>query len=299
MRIILCFFVFLFSHQFLLAQIIDNTNCAVYAKEDFFNQKFIQDNKIKQIYGEVMLKKELKPMERTSLFQQFDFDQQGRLYRSIESVALSKNQIDTSVVLFYYEGDLLAKKVYTDNNGFYAHSYQYDSEGKMIKMTYSREENKFKTRYQFESTKSIIVFFETYEYKDCLPEKCIRTYFNQQGKPYQTLSSYFDGYGQLIEETTQYVVTKKSSSIYYKYDELFRAIEKKDVANFIDKNEIITSYEYDEIGNLLSEKMTRNGVFRTNKEFMYQENMLLKALLNKNEETGTIQVVKYTYQFYE
>lgn len=272
---------------------------AIEEKEDMFNHVFMANNNIKSINAEIFYKKEMKPMNAANLIEQYYFNENGLLHKMIRTNHITGGRTDTAVVYLNYFDDDLIKKTQLDAKGFFSHTFELDPKGNVIKDTYSREENQGYSRFNFIQGKSFTIFYETYSYefddKNRVTKKSIS---NSDGKPYQNVYYSYDVFDNLIKETSTLVVTKKSNSIEYTYNEFHQLIEKKIESNFFGKNITIHTYEYDDVGNLLSEKITRNGKPKTSIEFVYDGRMLLKALLIKDESSGTIKVTKYKYQFY-
>lgn len=278
-------------------QILDNTNCDIFTNNNFFNEAFIKRNGIKTISAEISIKKELKPMVKTALFQQYDFDKYGRLTCILENNYASGGIIDTILTQFIYAGTHLTKKRMSDASGYYSYSYEYDDKGNMVKLTYAREENANKTKANFELGRLIEIYNETYEHIRTSENQTKKIIYNSQGKPYQQVINSYDEYGNLVEETYTLIVTKKGSKISYKYDAYHRPVEKLDVSNVTGKNELRYEYDYDEAGNILEERTFHNNIHKTTRQFLYDGRMLLSALLTQDEETKTIQIVKYSYTF--
>ena len=278
------------------AQILDNTNCDVFSDNNFFNQEFIKKNGITTIHSTISSKRSMKPIKETPLWQQFDFDKYGRVTRMMETRFIG-SKIDTSLVQFKYVGDHLVKKRLSDTKGFYSYSYQYNDNGNLEKKTYSREVNANPETHKFELKQLIEVYKERYEHTEISKSKTKQISYNSNDKPYLQEFTEYDEYGNKIKEISTLVVTKKGSSTTYKYDAYHRPIEKLEINNLFGKSEIRYTYEYDEAGNLLSEKKYEDGVYKTNREFLYDGRMLLSARLTKDIATGTIQIVKYTCSF--
>ena len=267
------------------AQILDNSNCDVFSDNNFFNQDFIMKNGITTIKSTISSKREMKPIIKTPLWQQFDFDKYGRVERMMETY-FNGSDIDTALVQFKYDGDDLIKKRLSDSKGFYSYSYQYDNQHNLEKMIYSREVNANPEAHNFVLGQLIEVYKERYENSKISDKKTKRIIYNSDDKPYLQESTEYDEYGNKTKESSTLVVTKKGSSVSYSYDAYHRPAEKLEMNNLFE-------YKYDDAGNLLSEKKHEDGVHKTTREFLYDGRMLLSARLTKDETTGTIQIVKY------
>ena len=274
------------------AQILDNSNCDVFSDNNFFNQDFIMKNGITTIKSTISSKREMKPIIKTPLWQQFDFDKYGRVERMMETY-FNGSDIDTALVQFKYDGDDLIKKRLSDSKGFYSYSYQYDNQHNLEKMIYSREVNANPEAHNFVLGQLIEVYKERYENSKISDKKTKRIIYNSDDKPYLQESTEYDEYGNKTKESSTLVVTKKGSSVSYSYDAYHRPTEKLEINNLFGKSETRYEYKYDDAGNLLSEKKHEDGVHKNTREFLYDGRMLLSARLTKDETTGTIQIVKY------
>lgn len=240
----------------------------------------------------------MKPMETSNLIQQYYFDQNGVLQKHIATNHLVENRTDTTVVYFVYKNDLLAKKIQLDTKGFYSHTYERDANGQISKDTYSREENAGFSNFNFIQGKTFEIFFETYTNEVENGKLIKKRIANSDGKPYDDIYYEYDEYDNLVKETSTLVVTKKSRYKTYVYNEYHQLVEKIEESNFFGKTITYYNYTYDEAGNLLSEKISKNGKPKSAKEFVYDSNMLLKAILIKDEGSNTIKITKFKTTFY-
>ena len=230
------------------AQIIDVKKYAIENKSDFFNEKFIRSNSVKNIQAEIFYKKELKPMQSSNLTEQYFFNNDGNLKKHIATNKISGNKIDTTVIYFQYINDVLSKEIQLDSKGFFSHAYERDDNGLIIKDTYAREENKGYSRFNFIQGKSVEIFFESFTYLIDNGKIMKKRIANSDGKPYNEITYDYDNFDNLIKETSTLIVTKKSRFKEYKYNEYHQLIEKKEVSNFFGNSTIIHNYTYDEIG---------------------------------------------------
>jgi hypothetical protein len=119
--------------------------------------------------------------------------------------------------------------------------------------------------------------------------------YNDYGKQYKEIFLYYDNYKNLNEEQTVYSLTGKKSTIIYDYDGNGRVIKKSENADLFDKINNEWIYKYDITGNLTEEKFYKNGKAISTTEYLYDsKTMLLTARLTKDENTGTITIIKYT-----
>lgn len=299
------FFLFLsfFFPSALYSQILTNHpgNLAdlVFSNNVFFSEKFIRQNKIKSATAEISFKRELQTIVKTGNVQRFEFGLDGKLARQMETISVAGNIKDTAITYFIYNAKKqLEMKRSSDGYGFYSYHYEYDEAGNIIKQVYSRDENKgFKNDFQL--SKQFIINSESYRYEQLSSAQKKRRFFNDNGSEYKSVITSLNEYGNMLEEETRFVVTGRKSSITYKYDEYFRLSEKSDISMVPEENKIVSVFTYDEFGNVLQEKISRNGTLKTTREFLYdKKTFLLEAQLVKDEATQTIHIYKYNYEFY-
>lgn len=286
------------SYSQILTNYPENINENIFSNNVFFSEKFIRQNKIKKVMAEISFKRELQPIVKTGNFQGFEFNQAGQLIKQMETISISGNVKDTSVSYFNYnEKKKLELKRSSDGFGFYSYYYEYDDSGNMVKQVYSRDENRG-SKNNFELSRQYIINSETYQYEPLSPRQKKMRFYNDNGMEYKSVIFYFNDYGNLSEEESRFVVTDRKSRITYKYDEFFRLTEKTDFSSVSGMNKIVSVFTYDEYGNVLQEKISRNGTLVTTREFLYDKaTFLLDAQLIKDEATQTINIYKYSYEF--
>jgi hypothetical protein len=285
-------------YSFAYAQIIDVKKYVIDENEDLFNYSFIKNNAIKSISAEIYYKKEMKPISTSNLIQQYYFASEGYLKKHIATNKITGNKIDTTVIYSNYKNGLLAKKIQLDSKGFYSHTFERNENKLIVKDTYAREENKGYSRFNFIQGKSFEIFYETFSYQLKDDKVFKKRISNSDGKPYNDIYYEYDEYENLIKETSTLVVTKKSRFKLYKYNEYHQLVEKREESNFFGKSIVIHSYTYDEASNLMSEKVNKNGTPKTSKEFVYDSNMMLKAILIKDEGSSVIKITKFKTSFF-
>ncbi len=58
-------------------------------------------------------------------------------------------------------------------------------------------------------------------------------------------------------------------------------------------------HSYDEIGNILEIKYYKADKHTSTKQFLYDKNMLLSAMIIQNMETEFLRIIKYRYTFFD
>ncbi len=283
----------------LFSQMIDNRKSNAFTDEPFFNTEFIQRNKIKSITGKVSLKRELQPIVEQGIEYYFEFDERGNT-TMILSTHKSFGTKDSMIVTFEYDekGRMTAKRR-NDSYGFYSYNYKYDSLDRIIEESYCRDENCGPSKFRFKLGQQFVISTEKYSYVERSKRENIRQYKNYADNIYQEKIYKKDSLGYLTEEITRIVLNGRETKIEYEYDDKGRVKKKKDISEFMGKNEISNFFEYDDFGNLTEEQIVRNGKTVTLRSMIYDKTtFLLSALVSKDMQTEVITIVKYSYDFY-
>lgn len=291
----------LFLPYSLSAQMIANHTGTVFEEDNFFNRDFIKNNKIRVISGNLSTKKELETIIDRGLVVQYHFDKEGRLVKYLYSFFSAGNKIDTSVVEYNYENDLLVSKRQNDNYGYYTYSYKYNEKNQIVEETYSRETNQLQRKDTFALDKQYIITVNNYNYEEPKEGQFKRKLLNNYGRAYQEEIFTKDANGFLTEIETHLIVSNKRSRVTFKYNERGDVMEKLDVRDLSASNKSQWwVFKYDKIGNLLEEDIYRNGKHIYHREVLYDEKtMLLKALITKDMEANYITILKYNFLFYQ
>lgn len=292
--------IFLFCVASGAAQIIDNGQCQAFTDETFFNAEFICTNKVKSIKGTIQTKAQMDRIRDRGLETFYGFDSTGRQIIQYSTYLRYSNTKDTTVINYYYDDQgRICTQRRNDVHGFYSYNYEYDSLGRMIKESYCRDENVGPNKSSFELGNQYVIVSEEYGYEQIDETHMKRSFYNNNGLVYQEEVSHYDENGYLTDITTKLIIGKRGSKITFEYDEHGRVSRKTDYANLDVTNEIMTEYQYDEIGNLIMIDEYRNGVHITNKELLYDEKtMLFDAMITLDVETNYITIIKYEYEFF-
>ena len=67
------------------SQVLDNRNGDAFTDKPFFNQEFIQENKVKSLKGTYVYMKKHDRLRETSFNYTYNFDKRGRLISTFET----------------------------------------------------------------------------------------------------------------------------------------------------------------------------------------------------------------------
>lgn len=207
--------------------------------------------------------------------------------------------LDTSIVLYDYNdlGQLITKRT-NDAYGFYSYHYEYDEGDNLIKETYCRDENKGNSKSNFIPGKEFTIKSETFEHLIPGENQYKKLFYNNKGKLYKENMTYYNVHGNKTEETEKYIVTNKRSSINYEYDENNRLLKISEIPDLRFDSKNLNTFTYDEIGNIVSEEINKDGKPSIFREYLYGPTMLLKDRLVKDEDTKAINIIRYSYEFF-
>ncbi len=282
------------------AQILDNSEAKTFGDDPFFNSEFIIQNRIKSIHGILSGKKSLDRIRQGKLEYQYDFDNAGQLTLQLMAMRKQSDRIDSSLICYEYSNSgALTTKRRNDAYGFYSYSYDLNEADQVVKETYYRDENTGVSRFDFQLGKQYVISSESFSYAQ--PNDTIKRQkvYNNYGKAYMENSTYYNGLGYKLREESRFIVNGRRSRTLYSYDERGRINKKVEYPNIADTATVSHTYSYDEVGNLLEENTYHSGVHKTVRQFLYDENMLMTAMLAKDVSSSYITIIQYTYTFYE
>jgi hypothetical protein len=290
---------FVFLTLITSSQVLVNNGNHNVLQENYFNPKFIEQNKISRIVGKVSVKKKLQPINDIGIIKQLSFDDKGALIEKIETFKVGRSNLDTSSILYKYDdvNQLLSQTNY-HNQAFDGMVYHYDSSGNLAQKDILRGKNLSEYKYQFEKGSPFLLKTEFYTYEKLNQYEFKKTTFQDKDSPYLETLIKYDSLGNLTAEFSRYTISNKKSSNEYQYNDFSNLIKVVQSSNLMMKVKIEFSYSYDEFGNVYEELKKKNGILIQRRQFLYDpESALLKAELFMNVKTEEIRIVQYEYQF--
>lgn len=260
-----------------------------------FNQQFIARNRVANIVGQQMIKRDNRPMQEQKEKYLFRFDEQGRVIYSNNSFGQPGSGRDTASITYTYnEQGHAVRRLRNDLAGHFAYTIERDAEGRAIRETYSRIENLGTDRYTLVPGVTTEISDEHYTYTSVNDTTWRKLYMNNLNLPYreQTFTSDRKGYLLYIED--RYLITERRSRITFTYDENGRLAGRVEQPDLERPRKLHHSWLYDRTGNVISGELWHDDRQINRVEYLYEEaTMLLKARLTKDIETGQINVVRY------
>lgn len=308
------------------SQIIIPQTMGILVSEPAFSREFVKKNKIKTITASVVDKPDGEIIRDKGLAQVYSFDTAGNLTRHHfnEITALEKTETEIPAVYkrgrvvkksytkvdFQYQYDTLGTEYFYTSTGYvvmkrvcigdFYHStyYEYFGDGLVSRQILCKETNIAKPGEPFKLGVQTILSEEKFEYEQLSPTQVKKKFLNDEGKPYKQGILNFQN-GKPVDESYQFVVGFIRSDIAYKYDASGRLIEKITTDNSSGITTDKTSYEYDETGNVTTEKKFRNGTQTDEIIYLYDESKkLLTSQADRQIQKASIKIIKYEYTFY-
>ena len=186
-----------------------------------------------------------------------------------------------------------------DGKPDYIESYKYNENNNVVLQTYCRDENKLNSKKVFELKKQYIISTDSFSYKKYDDSQTKKYYYNGYKKVFKEQTNYYNQYGYLTEEYTKFIIGNKKEKTTYEYDEIGRIYRIHNYTDIANDKKNTTVFNYDEIGNILDLKYYEESQHTFTKQFLYDKNMLLSAMIVQNIETSVLKIIKYRYTFYD
>lgn len=294
MKFWLIIFVSLISVS-LFGQMLDNREGFAFTDQPFFNASFIRSNKIDTVRGKYIIRKPGKSFNRTEYFQEFTFDNSGRLISQTETFP-EDGTVDSTATHYGYDelGQLTSIKRKT-KEGFILTEYKRDSIGRVIAEVKSKMYSDASG-----SSRSTQLNSESYSYID-LESQWRRISYNSYGKPFLEEIFYEDQDGYLTRKKDIIKMTSKKFIHEYEYDDngYLSAIRKKEdkSENYMEE----VTFTYDEFGNLTEKQIYSNGEHITDIQIIYNNKTgLLSSIITRSITTGILAILQFKeYSYFE
>lgn len=274
---------------------LDNSEGFAFTDQPFFNSDFIRANKIDTVRGKYIIRKPGKSFKRTEYFQEFTFDNRGRLLSQTETFPEDGTTDSTSTHYDYDDLGRLRTTKERTKEGFILTEFKYDSIGRLIQETVSK-------LYidSVGSSRTTRLNSESFQYID-LETQWRRISFNSYGKPFLEEIFYHDENGYLTKKKDVIKMTSKQFIHEYEYNDkgYLSALKKKD-----DKGEGYLEevrFSYDEFGNLSEKQIYNKGEHITDIQIIYNNKTgLLSSIVTRSLTTGILAILQFKeYSYFE
>ena len=278
---------------------LDNSFGEAFTDVPFFNQNYIKANKIKRISGFFTQKKMGDVLRETALKREYLFDTLGRLMQKYETVE-AKGGYDTLVTQYEYsEKNQLRVIRKSDQFGFNAIHFSYDSLGRIVREEIRRHLNQNASRIKFELGEEYIVTFETSTYENYEGQQK-RIFYNSYGHPYRDEITYFDNVGTVREKVDRLQRTSgiKKTSYFYNEKSYLDSIYIKN--NQTSSSSSAVSFIYDNYGNLDTKNSFKEDKHVAQIQLIYDKRTLrLDYILSREIASNYMTILKLDkYELY-
>ena len=308
------------------AQIINPFPAAVSVSEPRFSRTFVKQNKIRTVTASVVDKPDGEIIRDKGLAQVYSFDTSGNLTRHYfnEITSLEKTETEIPAVYkrgrvvkksftkvdFQYQYDTLGTEFFYNSTGYlvmkrvcigdFYHStyYEYFGDGLVSRQTLCKETNIAKQGQPFKLGVQTILSEEKFGYENLTATQVKKTFLNDEGKPYKQGILNFSN-GKPLDESYQFVVGYIRSGVTYSYDAAGRLTQMLTSDNSSGYNTEKTTYEYDESGNVKTEKRFKNETETDEIVYLYDDaKKLMTSQIDRQLQKASIKILKYEYGFY-
>lgn len=297
-KIVILLLLIICARELATAQIIDNRLGKAFSDEMYFNQEFLWQNKVKAITGVVSIKRPNRPIEQRPDISIYRFNDVG-LLQQLDKVTSVLHLVDT-LKIEYKRNDLGEVELRTEqgNRGFYTKKFFYNKEGKVERLDYGKSENISTQRGSLEAGQSITINSESYTYNQLNDTVLMKSCYNNYGLLYSHITTTTNGLGYLISEREDIVMSNRSTTQTYKYNEKGWLEEVSSENNNPDLTKG-SKYYYDDLGNLLKLERYLGGKMTQEIEVLYTETMLIEAFLDHDVRSHDIVITKFAYEFHQ
>jgi len=296
------------------AQLLIHPPDLLFEKFPVFNEKYIQQNKIKKIIFDIIDKKDWQEPEDKDLTEVYEFDENGRLKRKYHTTIKKVIQYETHnkqnksiITKEIYEYDTISteytylphqiiERNFLPNNFTNAHYYKICGQEICKEEIYTEFYRTLSTgtkvldKVLLRSFDSIATFFYENQIK--------KVYYNNEKLPYKEKFIYFDKNKRITEISEQLIVTTgyiKKQFFYNSSGNIENAIM---TVNFGNPENYAIEFNYDEkTQQLISEIHFKNNNKMKEYQYIYsQNNNELYSILIRTFEEKNIRIIKLKIQ---
>lgn len=273
-------------------QVLNNVEGDAFTDKPFFNEQFIQLNKIKSIKAQFNYKKTRQAIIEQNFYYVYNFDKNGKLISTYETKQDDGTKDTTWNVYLYNDRGLMMEHKKGDARGKTSNVFVYDGQN-LIRQefwTESLDSNGTSNRLLFNS--------ENIEHSTYLNQKK-KKYFNSYNLPYMEETAYYDSLGYLSSTERRMIMTNTLLKKKYYYNDK-GYLAKKEI--FDNSKEPTETYEfsYDVFGNLNQTYYYKKGVFTTDTQIVYNDkSKLISAVIIREVATDFIMILRFNqYEYY-
>lgn len=279
------------------AQMIDNRLGNAFKQEMFFSQQFIWVNKIKSVTGIVSVKRPSRPIDQKPDMIVYSFNEVGLLDR-IDKISSVADLVD-SLTIEYKRNDLGEVELKKENGskGFFTTKFNYDNQGKVIRLDYGKSENISLEKNKLEPGQTVTINSETYNWQDAGNGTWRRSNFNNYGLQYSNWTITRNELGYVTKEVEELIMSGRTTTRSYSYNEN-GWISNIEIINNLNDTKKTEHFRYDALGNLLKMEFSEGKKMVREIEVLYTPTMLVEAFLDHDLQSHDIIITKMRYEYY-
>jgi hypothetical protein len=285
-----------------------------------FNPSVIRAKGIKKITFEILDKKDFEVAVDKSLIETYEFNADGNLsrfyftaiVRSYDRQVTRKTSkgrkvtetikeylYDTISTSYFYSGDKLILKRYHDGLNYYeSRYYRYDTAGNLTKELRYKETNNSPDRSLFILGNQVLLSEDSFQYQKYSTGQLKCTFLNNENRSYKERTTNFDSLGRKKTVNENYTAASwimQENKFEYTGNKLSAATFEGNASN---KVLLKNTYEYDDIGELYTEKQYKNEVMLREISYVTSKaDTLLNSIVIRDPINKTIRIVKLKYDF--
>ena len=268
-------------------QLLLNRSSQQIEDELLFNRSFLLHNNIKSISAEYMVKKDWQGLSNFGDKVQYRFDESGNLVYKKEA-SLIANKWETTEFSYLYDRDnKLIEESSRRKEGYWVKEYKYSNvSGNVIEVV------NYLVGVEPENNKRVELNRQVFKWETLNDSTIQKSIANNYGLPYLVITYQYDSAGKYMKsEKHHFVVTGEKKEIVYSYNK-FGWLES------VNSGGKISSFLYDEYGNVIEVSQMEGGRQVKHVEYLYKVNGLLEAQLKTENESSTIHILKYRIEHF-
>ncbi|OIQ35527.1 MAG: hypothetical protein BM555_03970 [Crocinitomix sp. MedPE-SWsnd] len=267
-----------------------NNEGEVLGNRPFFNADFVKSHKIRSFRGNYATKFDMDIIRENEDAFVYEFDNLGQLTRQYK-IHMKDTLINT--YQYDYKGNIVMHRE-SNKLGYYEYRYKYDDQNRVIQEELRRDKVFDHNKWSFELDKSTIVSTERFEYIKLEGFDFKKVCYNTANRIYRIEFYYFDDDQRLLKKESAMHNGRGRIEVNYSYNDLNQLTEIESVTKKSNPITTTRTFEYDEMGNVLSKKEFRNNKITSEDQLVYHEDTNeLRAIITRGQESNKLTILKF------
>ncbi len=256
--------------------------------------KFNETGYITRYMYTILNKKEIEEIHHPAI------KKHGKIVQKASTQTIPKYIHDTiNVYVFYDSKNHIISKRIKIGDFFHCYYYQYNEYGQIRKEYHCKETNISGNNKEFILGEQKIISSEIFEYTKLTNTQIKKKTLNDQLNVYKKAIINYDDKKNKLSENAEFIVSCMRQENSYQYDTSNRLLKQTYTSNEDGEIKMESVFDYDNNGNLLSEKKFKNDVLTFEIHFIYDDkNTLIKSEVDRDYLNATVIIKKYEYTFY-